>query len=790
MKTAKALVTICALLLTLALAAPFAHADGVMIPRPIPNVLPYPTPFTVKYHRVDVSVENQAATTVIDQVFVNNNDHEIEGTYIFPIPETASITEFSMWMNGAKITGELLDAEEARRIYQDIVRQMKDPGLLEYAGRDMYRARVYPIPARGEVKIELAYQEVLTYDAGLVTYRYPLDTERFSAEPIEDVSITVEIGSNVPIKSVYSPSHEVDVSVAGTTATCGFEAADVRPDRDFFLYYTVSEDDLGLNLITHRAGPDDGYFLLLLSPGLLEDPGVVLPKDIVFVFDRSGSMGGKKIEQARAALRYALENLNGRDRFNVITFATQDRSFADELVPATEENVLDALAFVEKIEAGGSTNIDDALELALDLPSSVNPQMVVFMTDGLPTAGETDVATILEHVEERNDGVRIFTFGVGYDVNTTLLDRLSLDSRGTVDYVKPGENLEHKVSSFYSKVAKPILADITIDFDDIETYDVYPIDLPDVFNGAQVTIFGRYEGAGATELRLRGTVGTHGEEFVYRASFPRRERDHDFIPPLWASRKIAYLMTEIRLRGEEKELREEVVRLATEYGIVTPYTSYLVREDLLASGEGGVTITVGGQRVTGVNSMRDAVASTGVSVKFGGPRLDADLPMPPPAMTFEAESGKDAVQWSAGLASDRERKVAPTAESGMIQRVGTKLFFYDTGVDGWIDSAFEEGDDATEIEYLSDDYFELLDRSPEIGRFLSLGERVTFVFEGRAYRVVRAGGLGSPRVASSPPDCWAPERPVAPSWESPSPGLHDVEPARRLNHPSIRDTTA
>ncbi len=708
-----------------------AFGDGVMIPRPIPGVLPHPDPFTVKYHHVEVAIENQAATTAIDQVFINNNGRDIEGTYIFPIPESASITEFAMWMNGDKITGELLPADEARRIYQDIVRQMKDPGLLEYAGRDAYRARVFPIPAHGEVRIELSYQELLSYDAGLVTYRYPLNTERFSAEPLESVSITVDISSSSPVKSLMSPSHEIDTSISGATASCGYEDADVLPDRDFLIYYTVSDLDLGLNLVTHKEARRDGYFMLLLSPGRLEDPDDVLAKDITFVFDRSGSMRGEKIEQAKRALLFALDHLNEGDRFNIITFATMVRGFDEGLVSAAANNIADARAFVGKIEAGGSTNIDSALKSALAMPVSDAPQMIVFLTDGLPTAEITDVGTILDNAEERNVAdVRIFSFGVGYDVNTTLLDQLSLDSRGTVDYVKPDEDIEKKVTTFYSKVASPVLSDIAIGFDDIKVYDVYPIDLPDVFNGTQAVVFGRYERDGPTAIRLSGSVRDRDEEFTYEGSFPSRESGHDFIPSLWANRKIAYLMTEIRIRGENPELKDEIVRLATEYGIVTPYTSYLVREELMTEAPD----LWGGDSPSGIGGLRDALAaSPDASIQGGEIQFKATRTR---ITSVTTETGKSAVNLSSRLAQERDQSVADDPESQIVKRVGSKVFFFSSEQRGWVDAEYQEGADVTEVEYLSDAYFALLDQSPEIGRYLAIASNVTFLFEGKTYRVV------------------------------------------------------
>jgi Ca-activated chloride channel family protein len=713
-------------------AASMAWADGVMIPQPIPALLERPQPFSVKYHHVDVTIENQAATTVIDQVFVNNNDRGIEGMYVFPIPEGASITEFAMWMNGEKVTGELLDAREARRIYWETVQRSRDPGLLEYAGRGAYRTYVYPIPPRGEVRVEMSYHEVLSYDAGLVAYRYPLDTERFSHVPLEDVSIAVEIESNTPIKSLYSPSHDIDVVVSGPSASCGYEDTDVKPDRDFLLYYTVSEEELGLNLIAHKEGGEDGYFLLLLSPGRIEDPGRIAPKDIVFVIDRSGSMKGRKIEQAKAALVHSIENLNQGDRFNVITFATQVRAFGDELVQATPDHVVQALEFVGSIEAAGSTNIDEALWDALGGQDSGRPRMVVFLTDGLPTVGEQDIATILENVEKRNGArMRVFAFGVGYDVNTTFLDQLALDNRGAVEYVKPDESIEERVTSFCNKVSMPILSDISITIGGVEVYDRYPIDLPDIFNGTQATALGRYAGSGASVIVLRGTVGVREKVFEYRATFPERTQEHDFIPPIWAGRKIAYLMTEIRLHGEKQELKDAIVDLATRYGIVTPYTSYLVREDV---GEHLAFEANGSPRIT---SVTDAIA-TGTTVRQG-PRpgmVELKAARPLSAEEMRAQGGKAGVNMSSQLADERDKERVEAPADRAVRRVGSKVFYYDTEFGGWVDQAITAWTtEIIEIDYLGDDYRALIDRSPDVGPYLALGERVKFVHDGAAYAV-------------------------------------------------------
>ncbi len=689
-----------ALLLSLSL----GHADGILIPRPIPTVLPMPDPFSIKYHRVTVSIDGQSATTAIDQVFVNNNRVDIEGTYIFPIPESASITDFAMWMNGEKVSAELLAADEARRIYEEIVRKMKDPALLEYAGRDMFRARVYPVPKHGEVRIELKYHELLRYDAGLVAYRYPLNTEKFSATNLDEVTVAVDIRSDVPIKTVYCPSHETDIRLDERSATCGYEARNVKPDRDFLLYYGVSEKEMGLNLITHRVSGEDGFFALLLAPGEVASEEEVIDKDVVFVLDVSGSMAGKKIEQAKAALEFCLRRLNPGDRFNVITFATAVDAFTEGVVPRTDANLDRALRFVSEIKARGGTAIDKALETALETGRSDNPQMIIFLTDGEPTVGQTDVGGILANVKEWNDeGMRIFPFGVGYDVNTHLLDGLSSGNKGTVAYVKPEEDIEATVAGFYTKVSLPVLSDISIDFGRVDVSDVYPIDLPDIFSGSQLVVFGRYEDGGATAVRLDGRVRDRSEQFTYDARFAESSDDNDFIPRLWASRKIAYLVSEIRLHGENDELIDEVVELSKEYGIITPYTSYLIVED------------------------RPELAQ---EMHFSPPALHEAEGM---GVFFRAGSGKKSVGLSADLSNARDAAVLPASPAEQVKHVGDKTFYGSS--EHWKDAEFEKGMNVIEIGFMSSEYFDLLRSDPAVGEYLSLGKNVTFVFKGKAYKI-------------------------------------------------------
>ena len=413
------------LLLTALAPVPTALADGIIIcdPGPCPGPIPSVS-LAIKYHHVTVTIQDQLVVTHVDQVFYNPNDSQVEGTYIFPIPVDAAVTQFTLWIDGQPVEGKVLDADQARQTYQDIVNRMRDPALLEYAGRGAVQAHIFPIPPRGERRVELEYTQALTAENGLVRYIYPLNTEKFSALPIESVTVSVDVRASVPIRAVYSPSHEVGVSRDGDYhVSVGYEASNVTPNTDFALYYSLGEEQ-AFHLLTYRDPSDptdpDGFFLLLLAPRP-DAASQTLPKDLILVLDHSGSMEGEKFQQAQEALRYILRHLNPEDRFNVITFSTGVEMYARKLRPAEEAN--EAIAWVDQLEALGSTDINRALLEVAGMADKEKPTYVIFLTDGLPTQGETDSQKILDNLNaDAPRSLRLFAFGVGYDVDTFLLE--------------------------------------------------------------------------------------------------------------------------------------------------------------------------------------------------------------------------------------------------------------------------------------------------------------------------------------------------------------------------------
>ena len=752
MKRRILLITVALLGLIMATAGT-SYADGIIIPKPPPHIPITEVPnLTIKYHRVKVTIENQVATTHVDQVFVNEARYEMEGTYIFPLPEEAAISEFSMWVDGEKLKGQLLDKDQARRIYEDIVRRRKDPALLEYVGRNAFQARIFPIPSHGERRVELEYSQVLPMEGGLVKYVYPLDTERFSARPLEEVAISVELHSNEPIKAIYSSSHQVAVDRRGDyNATVGYEEYDVLPDRDFELYYTISAEDFGLNLLSYRQPneDEDGFFLLLVAPRVEAEEREVVAKDVILVLDTSGSMRGEKLAQAKGALEFVLDNLNDEDRFNVIAFSTGVRQYATRLRPAEERN--EALHFVRELEAVGGTNINRALLEALAQAGEERPTLIIFLTDGLATEGVVDTEQIIANVAQAaSKAVRIFTFGVGDEVNTVLLDTLAQSHRGASAYVRPGQSIEEEVSAFYAKVSSPLLADLHLDFGAVHVEDTYPYPLPDLFAGTQLVLVGRYRQGGFTTVTLEGEVNDRAQRFVYEDLHFRDEGGESFIPRLWATRKIGYLLSQIRLHGESKELVDEIVSLSVRYGIITPYTSFLVEETERALTEAG----------------REIIVEKEVQV------------MATPAPAFGAEAVKKSVVQEALRWADTVG--APTAAE--VKHVGEKAFVLHDGA--WTDTRYEPDlMETVKVGFGTDGYFDLLATRPEWGKYFALGQHVIVVLEGRAYEVTE-GDYELALPVLSPVAGTEPSRSEGPTEPSPTVQAPEPTPTVRLAEPT------
>ncbi|MBN1441243.1 MAG: VWA domain-containing protein, partial [Planctomycetes bacterium] len=746
---------------------PYPHPYPPRPPRP-PRPLPPPPPprphfpLKVTKHRVEVVIDDTLARTRVEETFYNPNSVQLEGTYLFPLPDSAAVSGFVMKIGGREATGEVLEKDKAREIYEGIVRKARDPGLLEYVDRGLFQARVFPIPARGGVDVTFEYSESLRRTGGLIDYRYPLDTGKYSAGDYENVVIDAKLRSSQAIRAVHCPTHEVSISRSGENdARVGFEAKTLRADKDFVLQYSVGEDALAPLLVTHRGHEKDGFFYLSIYPRP-EKPREVPPKDLVFVIDTSGSMTGRKIEQVKKALRYSIENLNAGDRFNIVDFSTEARRFRPDVVEVGEETKRQANLYIDEMAARGGTNIEEGMRFGLESAEVEGRlQMIVLLTDGEPTFGVIQPAELLASIRKKNpQRRRTFVFGVGEDLNAKLLDSIVRENRGAAQFIRGDENLEIPLSAFYDKIDSPVLTDLSIEVVGGGVSAVYPKPLPDLFRGEQLDVFGLYESDGLKTVVIKGMF--QGEPRVFEHSLEFRGDRNDHIPRLWAMRQIGALLEQMRLGGESRELKEEVIRLSKLYGVITPYTSYLIVEEESLARAPRAAPSLGLSPGTSLRSAaRDAIA--GPPALAGGEAGGGDAAtkawewrrrelleeVRAEAEDFGAERGAGAVRLSRQLgdlkagrlsSSDREFVRSKVESSGVrFQEVGDRTFYLQSG--RWIDAALTTKDlDAAarlrRVKYLSDEYFDLLKASPGIGRYLAVGSLVTFLFEGELISIV------------------------------------------------------
>lgn len=707
------------------------------IVRPVPILPGHPTPrphtpvlkgsviFGLRLQSADIKVDiqDQVAKTYVTQTFINDTDRDVAGTYLFPLPDDTTFSSFSLQIDGKPVEGKILEAQEARQQYEEIVRRMVDPGLLEYADYKTVRARIFPIPAHGTKKVELEYTQLLKAEGGLMKYRFPLKTE--GAGEAEEINVRVKLGSKQGLRTIWSPSHTITTDRDGDhAAKVAFLGKDAVPDKDFYLYYSLSDKDLAANLLTNRSTGEDGYYLLTLAPPV--ETKEIAAKDIVLVADTSGSMQGERMTQNKQALKYLVNALSAQDRFSIVQFNTDVDSFKSTLIPATEENKKAAIAYIEDLEARGGTNIGDALKTGVTMldtasDSTTRPGYLILMTDGEPTVGETTVPGLLSAVKPKRD-IRVFDFGVGYDINTRLLNKLAEAHHGTSHYVEPEETIETSLSAFYNKIKSPMLTDVKIEYEGITAKDIYPREVKDIFAGSQLLLLGRYKGEGDASVKLTGTLNGVQKAYTFPVKFAAAEADHTYLPRLWAMRRIGHLTDVAKDNGDNKEVVDEIISLSKKYGIISAYTSFLVTDpnDKTSSGRGGGTGVAGGgiemEEISsaagpggGGGAWRDTRGWSGSSVRSRSVRSMAAAP---PAMSLPATrldslvhgrtlSKKEKISWynapSSAMITDAASPPppAPSAAMGkMVHRGSGGAMYLRTGGMGGSGSDSIYGDEA------------------------------------------------------------------------------------------------
>ncbi len=666
---------------------------------------------------VQVSVSGRVARVSVEEWFRNVGATMEEGMYHFPLPGEAVFSSYSLWQGDQELRGEAMDAAQARAIYEAIVRQKRDPALIELAGQGLIRARVFPINPGETRKITLKYTQMLDRAGDAWRFRYLGDRGRQNAPR----SFRVEIDSASRFGDPYSPTHQVQAVRMGNQIDVTL--ADGAAGGDFELLLPLARGLVGMSLVTQHPVGEDGYFMLLLAPGAAAD-AAALRRDLVAVIDVSGSMSGEKIAQAKLALTQLIGGLRDSDRFRLVAFSGGVRRYASAWTPATVANRSDAGNWIRSLEAEGGTNIAGALtEAFAEPPDAEALGVVVFLTDGQPSVGENDPERIAELAEQGRGRFRVFAFGVGDDVNTYLLDRLSERARGTTEYVRPGENIERAVGALAAKVASPVLTDLALSASQgVELYDVQPGSLPDLFASDEMVVFGRYRGAGSAggerTVAVRGR--RNGRDEAFQTTLIDREGDARYIEQLWAARKAGALSREIRLRGQTKELIDALKQLALRYGILTEYTAYLVQEPNIA-----VRRDMERQRPMPAAAPADQ-AGAGYVTRSAREKGMANAPSLS-AVTVTA------------LADSTAMDEVLRARSGInpTQRVGGRLFIWRDST--WTDLNHGDSLRVVTVAPYSDAYFALLRAMPDLGQAAAL-EPAVLVAGRRASIKIEAGG--------------------------------------------------
>lgn len=578
---------------------PRPWAANVVVPQASCYTMGRQPAVRIEQVRAGVVIRGQVATTMVEVHLRNPSPGRLEAELLMPVPDGAVVRGFSYAGSSREPTARLLPRDEARQTYDRIVAQARDPALLEFAGYNLVRSSVFPVEAGGTQAVRLTYEHLLPADGDRIDYVLPRSE---SVEYRVPWKVSVKVDATGSIAAVYSPSHKVRTSrPTADVALVELESEAATDPGPFRLSYLRERAGVSASLFAypdHRLG--GGYFLLLAGlPPESKGKAAEIRREVTLVIDRSGSMRGEKLDQVREAARQVVAGLDEGEAFNLILYNEGVDPFSPRPVRKSRETEREARKFLDEMTARGGTNIHDALLEALrPAPAEGTLPIVLFMTDGLATVGQTAESAIRDLARQHNPHrKRIFSFGVGVDVNTPLLEKIAYENRGFTTFVLPAEDVEVKVGRVFDRLKGPVLADpeLVIGGDGPRrATELIPDRLPDLFEGDQIVLLGQYRGGDPLEFTLRGNHRGTSRTFQFRLSLDGATTRNGFVPRLWASRKIGLLVDAVRAQGADgsvsslgakqrvapmsRELVEEIVRLSTEFGILTEYTAFLARE--------------------------------------------------------------------------------------------------------------------------------------------------------------------------------------------------------------------
>ena len=617
-----------------------------------------------------------------DQTFVNDNDLPLDGTYLYPLHGGASLSELDVRVDGAGAKAKIVTADQFFPLLKSWIETVKDPALLELAGKDILIIQPIRLGPHQQKSFHIHFKTPIIIENDQLDLFLTLAGERYSLGPIGALEIIVRSKMARPIRTVFSPTHHITtLKEAPHRCLVTVKSGQIRVQSDFRLLMTYSREDPDFKVFTHRSGNQKGSFAVFVEPTLTQCETEKQETDMVFVLDRSGSIDAGALEQARRAIIFGLEKLRGSDRFNVITIGSRVGKLADRLMAVTSDNITEAVRFVNLSESEGGTDLYNGIMTALEqFTSRKRPGIIIFAGDGRPTIGVTDPEVILEDTRRNNlFKARIYVLASGKGADIALLDKMAISSRGALSHFSTKNNFPTMIKDFFARISPPIISQLALTFPNLAVEDVAPESVPDL--GQEGTIvLGRYGGKddAFSTVRLEGKIGGRIKTVSRNCLFPRQSAAHSYIQRLWAMRRVAALSEKELLRiGDPKE-REQLGALAKEYGFKLPG------------------------------------------------RIASEI-LPVAVDARQKDSGE--LLWRL-----KTSNVATDALSDLIKEVNEKSFRIEKGA--WVDTLYQSSMPTRTVDFLSDQYFDLMKTKPDLGAYFSLGPQVTVVLDQTAIKVV------------------------------------------------------
>ncbi len=548
----------------------------------------------IKDHHVSVILNNGFAQTTVKQVFINKGKTDAEAIYTFPIPEKASLSSISIWINGKEHIGEVVEKAKASQIYNQQKQEGKKSALAEQKSHKTFRISVSPVLAGRETKIDLTYYQPLKIDQNVGRYLYPLADGQTDAvessfwetddEVLGTFSFECQLKSAFPIKDVRLPHFENEAKVSKTTTQYGDEYSITLAksegsslNKDIVLYYRLDKSaPARVELIPYKEQGKEGTFMTVITPGVDLKP-IQNGTDWTFVLDVSGSMAGGKLKTLSEGVQKSIGRMSPKDRFRVITFSDHAKDLFNGFVPLNGEEVQRALQTIENLQTEGGTNMYTGVSKSIKGLDKDRSNGVILVTDGEVNQGLIKHNDFIKLV--RSVDVRIFTFVISNSANRPLLERIANESGGFAMTISEGDDIAGRIIQAKNRLIHQNIRDLKLSFSGEKVSHITPKMLPSLYAGEQLVSFGKYQKGGKITLTLSGVIEGKREEWHCTTVLPEVDGENPEIERLWALSAIEDKMISIRENGEQEERVSEVKKLGVDYSLVTEYTSMIVVEE-------------------------------------------------------------------------------------------------------------------------------------------------------------------------------------------------------------------